>query len=127
MTPLEIAGLVCMIAGALVFLSGAFGLLRLRDFYARLSGVTICGGLAPALLLLGLLLYHPSVENAVKIGLALLIQLTTAAIGGNAMARAGYLAGTEPSSATLFDDIEEDGRQRSAERSEDSPDEDGKA
>ena len=127
MTPLEIAGTVCMIAGALVFLAGAFGLLRLRDFYARLSGVTICGGLAPALMLLGLLLHHPSVENTVKIGLALLVQLTTAAIGGNAMVRAGYLAGTEPSPATVFDDLEETGRRPCAERSEEGPEEDGKA
>lgn len=107
MSVLDIAAVACMIAGALVFLVGAIGLLRLRDFYARLSGVTIAGGLGTALLLLGLLLHHPSVGNAVKIGLALLIQLSTAAVGGNAIARAGYLSGVEPTEDTKFDDLAE--------------------
>lgn len=105
MTVVDIIGTACMIGGALVFLVGAFGLLRLRDFYARLSGVGIAAGLGTSLLLLGLLLHHPSLENTVKIGLALLVQLSTAAIGGNAMARAGYLARTKPTGATKFDDL----------------------
>ena len=105
MSALDVAAVACMIAGALVFLVGAIGLLRLRDFYARLSGVTIAGALGTALLLLGLLLHHPSLENAVKIGLALLIQLSTAAVGGNAMARAGYLSGARPTEDTKFDDL----------------------
>lgn len=102
---LYVLGIVCMIAGAAVFLVGAVGLLRLRDFYARLSGVTIAGALGTALLLLGLLLHYPTVENAIKIGLALLIQLATAAVGGNAIARAGYLTGVEPVEDTKFDDL----------------------
>ena len=55
MSPLEMVGLGCMIAGAVVFLIGSVGLIRLRDFYARLSGVTIAGalGTAPAIM-------HPS-------------------------------------------------------------------
>ncbi|MBQ1079994.1 MULTISPECIES: monovalent cation/H(+) antiporter subunit G [unclassified Nocardiopsis] len=105
MNALDVAGIVCMVAGALVFLVGAVGLLRLQDFYARLSGVGIAGGLGTALVLLGLLLHYPTVENAVKIGLALLIQLATAAVGGNAIARAGYLTGVKPTENTAFDDL----------------------
>ncbi|MFE1166392.1 monovalent cation/H(+) antiporter subunit G [Nocardiopsis sp. NPDC058789] len=105
MNALDVAGVVCMIVGGLVFLVGAVGLLRLQDFYARLSGVGVAGGLGTALVLLGLLLHYPSVENAVKIGLALLIQLATAAVGGNAIARAGYLTGVKPTENTRFDDL----------------------
>lgn len=115
MTPLEIASMACMIAGSLVFVAGAFGLLRLRDFYARLSGVTITAGLAPALIFLGLFLDYPTLENAWKIALALLIQLATGAIGSNAMARSGYLTGTPPTETTVFDDLEETGKRRSEE------------
>ncbi|MGW5876928.1 monovalent cation/H(+) antiporter subunit G [Nocardiopsis terrae] len=112
MNALDVAGIVCMTAGALVFLVGSIGLLRLQDFYARLSGVSIAGALGTALLLLGLLLHYPTVDNAIKIGLALLIQLATAAVGGNAIARAGYLVGVKPTEKTKFDDLaatEEDG------------------
>lgn len=105
MSVLQMAAAGCMIAGALVFLVGAVGLLRLRDFYARLSGVTIAASLGTALMLLGLLLDQPSVANALKIGLALLIQLSTAAVGGNALARAGYLTGVKPVEDTQFDDL----------------------
>lgn len=110
MNALDIAGVACMVAGSVVFLIGAVGLLRLRDFYARLSGVSIAGGLGTALLLLGLLLHYPSVGNAIKIGLALLIQLATAAVGGNAIARAGYLTGVRTADNTKFDDLADTGK-----------------
>ncbi len=106
-TLLEALSVVCVVAGALVFATGAFGLLRLRDFYARMNALTLAGGLGTALVLLGLLLRFPSLENALKIGLALLVQLATAAVGGNAMDRAGYLAGTPISPITRRDALAE--------------------
>ena len=106
-TLLEALSVVCVVVGALVFATGAFGLLRLRDFYARMNALTLAGGLGTALVLLGLLLRFPSLENSLKIGLALLVQLATAAVGGNAMARAGYLAGTPISPITRRDALAE--------------------
>ncbi|APU15853.1 MULTISPECIES: monovalent cation/H(+) antiporter subunit G [Actinoalloteichus] len=102
---LDVLGVISMVLGGVVFAVGAFGLLRLPDFYSRLSGVSIAAGLGTALLLLGLLLHFPTLENALKLGLALLIQLATAAVGGNAMARAGYLAGTPATPRTRYDDL----------------------
>ncbi|QUX27081.1 monovalent cation/H(+) antiporter subunit G [Nocardiopsis akebiae] len=115
MTPFETLAAACVIAGASVFAVGALGLVRLRDFYARLHGVSVSAGLGTALLLLGLLLWFPSVENALKIGLALLVQLATAAVGGNALARAGYLAGTPLSAATRHDALADADPDRSEE------------
>ncbi|MEU3017202.1 MULTISPECIES: monovalent cation/H(+) antiporter subunit G [unclassified Nocardiopsis] len=109
MTTLQTLAVACVVAGAAVFAVGALGLVRLRDFYSRLHGVSIAAGLGVPLLMLGLLLWFPSVENALKIGLALLVQLATAAVGGNALARAGYLAGTPLSPATRRDDLAETG------------------
>lgn len=112
MNLLYVLGVISMIAGALVFLIGAIGLIRLPDFYSRLSGVTIAGALGTALLLLGLLLHYPTVGNTLKIGLALLIQLSTAAVGGNAIARAGYLTGVRPTEETKFDDLATSGTEK---------------
>ncbi|WP_150239482.1 monovalent cation/H(+) antiporter subunit G [Nocardiopsis quinghaiensis] len=106
-TFLEVLGVVCAVAGALVFAVGTFGLLRLRDFYARLHGINMASGLGTALVLFGLLLQFPSWENALKVVLALLVQLATAAVGGNALARAGYLAGSRASPATRHDALGE--------------------
>ncbi|GLU47821.1 cation:proton antiporter [Nocardiopsis ansamitocini] len=91
--------------GAAAFVIGGLGLLRLPDFYARLSAVTIAGGTGTCLVLVGLLLHYPGPANALKITLAVLIQLATAAVGGNAMARAGYLTRTPQSTATKFDEL----------------------
>ncbi|WP_201295022.1 MULTISPECIES: monovalent cation/H(+) antiporter subunit G [unclassified Nocardiopsis] len=106
-TVVEVLSTACVVAGALVFSVGALGLLRLRDFYARLNGIAVSAGLGTALPLLGLLLRFPSVENALKIGLALVVQLATAAVGGTALARAGYLAGTPAASETRRDALAE--------------------
>ncbi|CAL9367234.1 hypothetical protein SUDANB121_00795 [Nocardiopsis dassonvillei] len=103
MTPLELLSVACALTGAAVFAVGALGLVRLRDFYARLHGIAVAASLGTALLLLALLLWFPSPGNALKIGLALLVQLATAAVGGNALARAGYLAGAPADPRTRHD------------------------
>jgi len=105
MTPTQIIGDLLILAGALAFLVGAIGLLRLPDLYSRLNGVTISGAFGPALILIGLLVQQPSVGNALKVGLALVIQLATSAVGGSAMARAGYLTGAPQAKETRFDDL----------------------
>lgn len=94
-----------MLVGALVFLIGAVGLLRLPDLYTRLSGVTVSGAFGTGLILIGLLIHQPSWGNMLKVGLALGIQLATTAVGGSAMARAGYLTGAPKAPETRFDDL----------------------
>ncbi|WP_017613924.1 monovalent cation/H(+) antiporter subunit G [Nocardiopsis salina] len=101
----ELAGDLLMLAGALTFLVGALGMLRLPDMYSRLSGVTVSGASGTALILIGLLVHQPSWMNMLKVALALVIQLATTAVGGSAMARAGYLTGAPKADSTLFDDL----------------------
>lgn len=107
---METAGAAVMFVGALVFLVGAAGVIRLPDVYSRLSAVTIAGALSTGLVIIGLFLHQPSFGNALKLGLALLIQLVTTAVGGSAMARAGYLIGAPRNRHTLFDDLAVEGR-----------------
>lgn len=106
---MESAGDTVMFVGALVFLVSAIGMLRLPDVYSRLSALTIAGSLSTGLVIIGLFLHQPSLGNALKLGLALLIQLVTTAVGGSAMARAGYLIGAPRNKHTLFDDLAVEG------------------
>lgn len=99
-----VAGAILFL-GAMVFLVGSVGVIRLPDVYSRLSAVTISGALGTGLVILGLFLHQPSVVNALKLGLALLIQLVTTAVGGSAMIRAGYLIGAPLNEHTRFDDL----------------------
>jgi multicomponent Na+:H+ antiporter subunit G len=103
--PLSIVATVVTIAGVLIFAIGAVGVLRLPDLYTRLSAVTVASGLGLTLLLIGLLLHFPSPGNAVKILLAIIIQLATAAVAGNAVARSGYLTGAPRTPLTWVDEL----------------------
>lgn len=104
---LTLVGDVLFIMGTVVFAVGAFGLIRMPDFYARLSALTMSGGLAIILILGGLLAHFPSWGNALLVALAIIVQLTTAAVGGNAMARAAYLTDVVRTPATYWDELAE--------------------
>ncbi|KGM13874.1 cation:proton antiporter [Cellulomonas bogoriensis] len=98
-------GTALVLLGVVVFAIGAVGLLRLPDVYARLSAVTMAGGLGVILMIIGVLLHQPTPMNTLKVALAIVIQLGTAAVGGTAMARAGYLTDAPRTPATRFDDL----------------------
>ena len=104
---LALVGDVLFVLGTVVFAVGAFGLVRMPDFYARLSALTMSGGLSIILILAGLLAHFPSWGNALLVALAIIIQLTTAAVGGNAMARAAYLTEVARTPATYWDELAE--------------------
>ncbi|MEE6282090.1 cation:proton antiporter [Georgenia sunbinii] len=102
---LDTVGDVLFVLGAVVFAVGALGLVRMPDFYGRLSAVGLSGGLAIILVLLGVLAYFPSWGNALLVALAIVIQLTTAGVGGGAMARAAYLTDVARSPRTHWDEL----------------------
>ena len=102
---LAVVGDVLFVIGTAVFATGALGLVRIPDFYGRLSALTMSGGLAIILILAGLLAHFPSLSNALLVLLAIVVQLTTAAVGGGAMARAGYLTEVSRSPATHWDEL----------------------
>lgn len=102
---LALVGDALFVMGTAVFAIGAFGLVRMPDFYARLSALTMSGGLSIVLILGGLLAHFPSLSNALLVLLAVVVQLTTAAVGGNAMARAAYLTDVVRAPATYWDEL----------------------
>lgn len=102
---LETVGNVLFVLGAVVFAVGSLGLVRMPDFYGRLSSLGLSGGLAIVLMLLGVLAYFPSWGNVLLVALAIVIQLTTAGVGGGAMARAAYLTDVQRSPRTYWDEL----------------------
>lgn len=97
---LPVVATVVAALGVAVFAVGVIGVLRLPDLYTRLSAVTVSSGLGLTLLLVALLLHLPGPANAVKVVLAIVVQLSTAAVAGNALARSAYLSGAPRSSLT---------------------------
>lgn len=107
MTPdvLATVGTVLVCLGAGIAAIAAFGVLRMPDLYSRLSALTVGSGLGLVLVMLGLFLHFPGVANAVKILLAIAIQLATAAVAGNVVSRSGYLTGAPRTPLTHTDEL----------------------
>ncbi len=84
---------VALVGVALVVLSGV-GLVRFPDVYTRLNAAAKAAGLGIVLILLGDLLTFPGWGNAVKVVLAISLQLVTVPVGSYALGRAAANSGT---------------------------------
>ncbi|MBD8507205.1 monovalent cation/H(+) antiporter subunit G [Hoyosella sp. G463] len=107
MAILETVGAVLIVLGTLAFVAAAIGVLKLPDLYARISAITTASGLGLALIILGVMLHDPDALNIVKAVLAIVINLATAAVGGHALGRAGYLTGAPLTPRTGYDELAE--------------------
>lgn len=106
-TVVTVVGSVLLIAGAAIIASAAIGLVRLPDLYTRTSAIGTAAGLGVALIIAGVVVFDFSVLNLVKGVIAIVAQLLTSSIGSFALARAGYLTGSQPVSTTVPDELAE--------------------
>lgn len=91
MTFFTIAGQVLIVAGGLIFLTAALGIIRFPDAYTRVSAVGTAGGIGIVFIVVGAVVLQPSVGNVLKVLAIVFLQLATSAIGSMAIARAAYL------------------------------------
>lgn len=104
---MTVAGSILAVAGAVVFLGAAVGLIRFPDPYTRISATGTAGGVGMILTVTGGLLLMPSVANLVKVVLIVVLQLGTAAIATMALGRSAYLTGV-PMNLAHYDELAED-------------------
>ena len=84
------------VTGALFFLAGTLGLLRLPDFYSRVHAATKCDTVGAGAILLGLVIDVAPHPEALKILVLLLLVLLSSPTSGHALARAAHHTGLEP-------------------------------
>ncbi|MBB1031381.1 monovalent cation/H(+) antiporter subunit G [Dietzia sp. SLG310A2-38A2] len=101
-----VLGSVSVLAGSVVFLGGAIGLLRFPDLYVRSSAIGAAAGLGLVFVIVGAFLLHPTWEAAPKVVVAAILQFASSAIGAMAIARSGFLSGAAPTTATRYSQIE---------------------
>ncbi|ACV09561.1 cation:proton antiporter [Jonesia denitrificans] len=106
MTIADIIGNVLLILGALLFASGALGIIKFPDPYTRISAVGTAGGIGIILVIAGTVFLAPGLSNAVKAIIIVALQLGTSAIGSIAIARSAYLTGV-PLYEQHFNDLDE--------------------
>jgi multicomponent Na+:H+ antiporter subunit G len=111
---LDAAGQVVIALGALTFATATIGLFRLPDLYSRSSAIATAAGVGVSLILTGVFLLTPGPADAVRLVVAVALQLITSAVGSMALARAAYLAGADVYSPTHHDDLADDADQLTA-------------
>ncbi|HVM27349.1 MAG TPA: monovalent cation/H(+) antiporter subunit G [Mycobacteriales bacterium] len=109
MSPLDLVGGLLVGLGVTLVAAAGLGLLRLPDAYTRMSAVTKAASLGVVLTLLGALALAPSWNNALKVLLAVLLQLATAPAGGFAIGRAAYRARSPLTPETGYDELADAG------------------
>lgn len=82
--------------GAVFFLVGTLGLLRLPDFYARVHAATKCDTLGAGAVLLAVAVFGGVGPDSAKIIVLLLLVLISSPTCGHALARAAWRTGLLP-------------------------------
>lgn len=101
-----------ILAGALLCLIGAIGLVRLPDCYSRIHSASKAGSLGAALVLVGVAAAS-SGEMALEAVFAVLVLLATAPLAAHAVSRSAHRAGHKPRTGPLGDALADDQAGRS--------------
>ncbi|MFC3196410.1 monovalent cation/H(+) antiporter subunit G [Parapedobacter deserti] len=99
--------IICVLCtiGALAILAAAIGILRMPDFYLRLSVSVKAATLGGGLLLLAAAIYFPEVSVTTK-ALAIIFFMTlTGPVAAHLIGRTAYFIGTEQWKGTVRDDL----------------------
>lgn len=96
------------IAGSLLTLIAAIGLVRFPDVLARMHGVTKPGTLGIVLLMMGLALSSQSLQVAWKVTLVVLFQLITSPVSAHMIGRAVVRTKKLASDLLVVDELSED-------------------
>ena len=92
----DIASGIVFAIGGTFLLIGAFGLIRLPDFFSRTHAVGITDTAGAGLILIGLALHAPDWSVAVRLLLILLFLLFAAPTASHALAQAALNDGLRP-------------------------------
>jgi len=95
MGPMEWVAAVLLLSGTVFALTGAIGLQRFPDVFARMHAATKPVTLGLAFMLLGAALVKDDVASSVKLLLAAALQFVTAPVGAHMIGRAAYRDGRQ--------------------------------
>jgi multicomponent Na+:H+ antiporter subunit G len=108
MMPLfDIFSIFLIIIGTALMFVSAIGIIRLPDFYLRMSAITKAATLGLFLLLIGLALYFNILSLTIKSVIIIILVLLTNPVGAHAIARAAYMNGTKLWEGNIIDELKE--------------------
>lgn len=92
--------------GAIVVLVAAIGIVRMPDFYLRLSVTVKAATLGVGLLLLSAAVYFADLSVTTKVFAITFFLVLTAPVAGHMIGRAAYITGTKLWKHSVLDDLE---------------------
>lgn len=105
----DIVSWICLLAGSAFCLIGAFGLLRLPEFYSRTHAASVTDTMGAGLVLFGLLLQSGDQWTvAVKLGFVLVFMLMINPAASHALVKAAYAGGVRVEHPQEEDDADTD-------------------
>ncbi|WP_339462787.1 monovalent cation/H(+) antiporter subunit G [Pseudomonas sp. EA_105y_Pfl2_R69] len=96
-----------LLAGALISLLGAIGVVRLPDSYSRMHAASKAGVLGAVLVLSGVAAAS-NAEVALEVLLGVLVLLASAPLAAHLLSRAAYRAGIRPQCGSLGDALQQE-------------------
>ena len=103
----DIFSIFLIIVGTALMFVSAIGIIRLPDFYLRMSAITKAATLGFFLLLIGLALYFNILSLTIKSVIIIILVLLTNPVGAHAIARAAYMNGTKLWEGNIIDELKE--------------------
>jgi multicomponent Na+:H+ antiporter subunit G len=95
-TAIEIVSWLCLIAGGAFSIIGAFGLIRMPDFFTRMHAASVTDTLGAGLLIVGLILQAGFTLIAVKLLFLALLTFFASPTATHALAKAALGRGLQP-------------------------------
>lgn len=92
--------------GAFAILFASIGILRMPDFFLRLSTTVKAATLGSGLLLLSAAIYFPEISVTTKAIAIIFFLVLTAPVSAHMIGRAAYFIGTKLWDGTVMDDLE---------------------
>lgn len=96
-----------LVFGAILMLIAAIGILRLPDFYLRMSAITKAATLGLGMVLLGVAIHFDDIGAFTKAFIIITFLLLTSPVGAHAIARAAYKQGVKFWGKTIVDELEQ--------------------
>lgn len=99
--------MVVCAAGALFILLAAIGLIRMPDFYLRLSVTTKAATLGIGLMLCGAAIYFNDISVTSRVFAIIIFLFLTAPVGAHMIGRSSYFIGTKLWKKSIIDELKD--------------------
>ncbi len=105
MSVLDVVSAVLLVAGVLLAVAAAVGLLRFPDVFSRMHAATKPATLGLILILSAAAIRLEDPGDIAKLALVVVLQFLTAPVAAHMVGRAAYRTGTELDPATSIDEL----------------------